>query len=229
MESCFFSQTGRMHYPHCFLLCNHRTMNKNCTLQKFFAIWFKYFVSQHLLSMHSIVRALEERCNHKVKLLIFLLSSPNLCMTSSLLAKQMISDSKQHQVSWPNFIFPFILFLRVLSYYSVWIQISQLIQKCIQLWEICLSINEKWHHPFTGSSFSFAVDTDIFVNAKDNEERRIFSNGLLCTNYFMLSPTSSSHLASVYTKWEIHAAKPPQTNIGLVWLKRELWFWSQML
>lgn len=40
-------------------------MNKNCTLQKFFAISFKYhFVSHHVLSMHSFVRVLEERYNH---------------------------------------------------------------------------------------------------------------------------------------------------------------------
>lgn len=94
MENCF-SQTGRMHYSNCFL-CNQRTMNKNCTLKKFFAIWFKYcFVSYHLLPIHSFVRVLEERCHHNQSelaknfcsyywLKVFLLSSLRFCLTSLL-------------------------------------------------------------------------------------------------------------------------------------------------
>lgn len=115
---------------HC---ATNKILTKKSTLQTFFVIWFIHsFVSHYLLSASSFVRLLGERHEHNqsefAKKLysdywpkIFLLSSPNLCLTSLLLSKQITSDSKKHWVSCSNFIFSFILFLSVLCCYSTWI------------------------------------------------------------------------------------------------------------
>lgn len=191
MESCF-SQIGRMHYPNCFLLCNHKIMNKNCTLQKFFAISFKYhFVSHHLLSMHSFVRVLEERYNHNQSKLaknfysdywlkIFLLSSPKLCLTSPLPAKQTMSDGKQHWVSWPRFIFSFILFWSVccviiLSKYKSpsWFKNAYNSGKSVP----ALMRNGTIHLQGAPSA-SLLTQVSSWVQGKMRKEGRIFSDGL---------------------------------------------------
>lgn len=68
--------------------------------------------------MHSFVRVLEERCDHNqselAKNFYSEFESIIAVLTKALFgishSGKTMSDSKQHWVSWPNFIFSFILF-----------------------------------------------------------------------------------------------------------------------
>lgn len=177
MESRF-SQTGRMHYPNFFLLCNHKILNKKSTLQKF-VIWFIHsFVSHYLLSASSFVRLLGERHEHNqsefVKKLysdywpkIFLLSSPKLCLTSLLLSKQITSDSKKTL----GLLFQFYILLYFV--FKCAVLLFYLNTNVLADLKMYVTLgNLPQHHPFTGNSFSFTVDTGTFLSAKENERRR---------------------------------------------------------